>query len=482
MSIFLICNYINNYIILFLFYKIYENNEIELKRFIDSLQDKVNLQVEEFKIRKEEVINRSYLGNINFEATGKVIAITGSYNSGKSSITCILAKEYAKQGKKTLIIDFDIFNSSINYFFGVQKYNKGAVAFNLREQIVHISDKEDVLCSIDLLFSNNNTVDYMNLEELLNDFKIDYDIILIDNTSNYEYKYLSRILNSADTIFYLVVPTKIELKKSMNLLEVFIEDFKVNLKNKVNDHEQIILRNTEGVYVLTPSLNKSFKFQSEWPYNNSQTYILQTLLKDIEKDENKVIEKIDNGYKIETVVNYDSNSDMKKQQIILDEDFNFKEVSILDNQNQIKMKMKFNNIDYKATFDENYFDLNKNIIETEENTSSTLDSIVYPMYLPINTQLSGQEKISMENGERVILTFSGDSPFMLVQETANVQEEFTTIPMYGEPHMITGSIGAVSDSSVTWIEEGVEFYVVSEVLSKEELLDIASSVSVAALK
>ena len=206
------------------------------------------------------------------------------------------------------------------------------------------------------------------------------------------------------------------------------------------------------------------------------------MLKDIEKDENKVIEKIDNGYKIETVVNYDSNSDMKKQQIILDEDFNFKEVSILDNQNQIKMKMKFNNIDYKATFDENYFDLNKNIIETEENTSSTLDSIVYPMYLPINTQLSGQEKISMENGERVILTFSGDSPFMLVQETANVQEEFTTIPMYGEPHMITGSIGAVSDSSVTWIEEGVEFYVVSEVLSKEELLDIASSVSVAALK
>ena len=85
-------------------YKIYENNEIELERFIDSLQDKVNLQVEEFKIRKEEVINRSYLGNINFEATGKVIAITGSYNSGKSSITCILAKEYAKQGKKTLIV------------------------------------------------------------------------------------------------------------------------------------------------------------------------------------------------------------------------------------------------------------------------------------------------------------------------------------------------------------------------------------------
>jgi len=173
---------------------------------------------------------------------------------------------------------------------------------------------------------------------------------------------------------------------------------------------------------------------------------------------------------------------MKKQQIILDKDFNFKEISILDDQNQVKMKMKFNNIDYKSEFEKKYFDLNENITQTEENTSATLDSIVYPMYLPINTQLSGQEKISMENGERVILTFSGENPFMLVQETANTQEEFTIIPMYGEPQIITGSIGAVSDSSITWVEEGVEFYVVSEVLSKEELLDIASSVSVAALK
>ena len=37
------------------------------------------------------------------------------------------------------------------------------------------------------------------------------------------------------------------------------------------------------VRVLTPTLNKSFKFQSDWPYNNSQVYLLQTLLSDIQK-------------------------------------------------------------------------------------------------------------------------------------------------------------------------------------------------------
>lgn len=41
------------------------------------------------------------------------------------------------------------------------------------------------------------------------------------------------------------------------------EQYKVKIKNKINNHEQIILRNNEGVYVLTPSINKSFKFQSQ---------------------------------------------------------------------------------------------------------------------------------------------------------------------------------------------------------------------------
>lgn len=217
-------------------YKIYENNEIELDKFIDSLQDKIIGESKEKDYHSEKVIEKIE----TFEATGKIIAITGSYNSGKSSIACLLAREYAKQDKKTLIIDFDIFYSSINSLLDVPKYNRGAVALNLQEQIIHIDKKEDALCSIDLLFSNKNTVDYINLEQILQDFKVKYDIILIDTTSNYEYKYLSRILNNADSIVYLTVPSKIELKKSISLLEIFLEDFKINIKkfqiilNKVN--------------------------------------------------------------------------------------------------------------------------------------------------------------------------------------------------------------------------------------------------------
>ena len=42
-------------------------------------------------------------------------------------------------------------------------------------------------------------------------------------------------------------------------------NYRVDLNNTINNHEQTILRSNDEVYVVTPSLNKSFKFQSEWP-------------------------------------------------------------------------------------------------------------------------------------------------------------------------------------------------------------------------
>ena len=254
-------------------------------------------------------------------------------------------------------------------------------------------------------------------------------------------------------------------------------NFRVSLKNKVNNHEQIILKNEEGVYVLTPSLNKSFKFQSEWPYNNSQSYLLQTVIQDLKNDENLGFEENNDGYIFTSTVNYANNPNLVKQKVYLDKDLNIKEVIVLINEDVMQMKMTYNSIDYKATFDDSYFTLKGNMSNVDTNTTSkSLDSIIYPMYVPANTYLSGQEKVMVEDGERVILTFNGDSPFMVIQETIKPTEELLTIPMYGEPYIVTGTVGALSDSSVTWVNNGVEFYVVSDVLNTNDLLQVANSI------
>ena len=274
------------------------------------------------------------------------------------------------------------------------------------------------------------------------------------------------IINNEDSYLYDV---EVAYQKENN--------FKVSLKNKTNNHEQIILKNSEGVYVLTPSLNKSFKFQSEWPYNNSQAYLLQTILKDIESDNERIFEEVDNNYIFTTKVNYTNNSELSKQKITLDKDLNLKSVVVLNEKDEVQMQMKFNSIDYKATYDENYFVLSSNVSKELDEANETLDSIIYPMYIPNNTQLSGQEKVSTDNGERVILTFSGESPFTIVQETVSPTSELVTIPMYGEPFIITDSVGVLAEDSVSWISNGIEFYVVSDKLDSNQLLEVANSIN-----
>ena len=197
--------------------------------------------------------------------------------------------------------------------------------------------------------------------------------------------------------------------------------FRVLLKNKTNNHEQIILRNDEGVYVLTPSLNKSFKFQSDWPYNSSQSYILQPLLDDMKNEEDREFKKTENGYEFVTKVNYVSNKNLVKQKIVLDKDLNFKTVEVYDKNGNISISMKFKKIDDNASFKKNYFALNNNMEVARENVKeekevSEMDDIIYPMYIPKNTSLESQDKVDKETGERVILTFAGANPFVFVQD------------------------------------------------------------------
>lgn len=290
----------------------------------------------------------------------------------------------------------------------------------------------------------------------------------IDGLNSYYIKGELEIINNEDNYTYDV---EVSYKKEDN--------FKVDLINKTNNHEQIILKNSEGVYLLTPSLNKSFKFQSDWPYNNSQIYLLQTLIKDIKNDEEKIIEEIENGYKITTNVNYANNRNLTKQYIYIDKDANITSVEIVNNNNITKMKMKFTKIDLGATYKDDYFDLNKNMKNVEtETTIKTIDDIIYPMYMPENTYLKSQDTVNLDNGERVILTFAGEKPFTLIEQTVSVTDDYEMTMIYGDPEILLDTIGSITENSVSFISNGIEYYAVSEVLDQKQLLEVVNSISV----
>ena len=293
--------------------------------------------------------------------------------------------------------------------------------------------------------------------------------------------------------------------------------YKVTLVKQTNNHEQIILKNDEGVYVVTPSLNKSFKFQSNWPNNSSQSYLLSSLLNDMNNDNESSFEEKDGYYIIKNKVEYPNNEELVYEKVYFDKKNNLKKVEVYNDQDMIKIKVEFTNIDMKASLDEDEFALSKLITEPEckencdsnnnsinsnqtqnntenkannstieDNTTDTttqnkptasIEDVIYPLYVPENTSLKSKDVVDTEDGERVILTFAGDNSFVLVEETMSVSDEFEIIPVYGDPEIINDSIGALSANSLSWTSNNVNYYLTGTTLSKDDLLNIATSMN-----
>ena len=295
------------------------------------------------------------------------------------------------------------------------------------------------------------------------------------NKDSYKVSGVLEITSNDDTFQYDV---NVSYKKDNN--------YRVSLVNKSNNHEQIILKNKEGVFIVTPSLNKSFKFQSDWPNNNSQVYLLHSILKDIKNDSKRQFLDDNGKYVFITKANYPNNQQLVKQRITFDRDLKIKTLEVLNSNDIVKMIMKFNDVEYNNTYNDDYFDLNsiieeidveKDSNEESEVKTSKIDDVIYPLYIPTGTALTDKEKISTTSGERIILTFDGEKPFLLVEETSSISDEFDVIPTFGEPYFLTDTIGALTDNSLSWSSNGIDYYLVSESLSQQELIEVASSIS-----
>ena len=139
---------------------------------------------------------------------------------------------YKLQGFNVLIIDFDIFNKSQEKLFGVYK--------NINNSIIKISSNLSIFTNLDLIFNSNNKITSDKVNNLINDLKKDYEIILIDTSSEINLKFTKSILKNVDKIIFLTEGNLLELKKSKSLLEIYINDWEIPLYkfniliNKVN--------------------------------------------------------------------------------------------------------------------------------------------------------------------------------------------------------------------------------------------------------
>jgi outer membrane lipoprotein-sorting protein len=228
--------------------------------------------------------------------------------------------------------------------------------------------------------------------------------------------------------------------------------YRVNLKNAQKDQSQMILRNDEGVFVLTPALNKSFKFQSDWPKNSSQAYLYESLITDILEDKQAKFSATKEHYVFETKTRYQNNKMLPIQEIKLNKkSLAPVSVKVMDPDRNALVTVEFSDVKFDASFDKDAFDMKKNMTGAQLEVPVMADvedkefTVKYPVAEIPGVTLIDEKEITTEDGKRVVLTYDGEKSFTLIQEKADAMPAMSSaINMTGKPVDLGFTIGAMN--------------------------------------
>lgn len=296
--------------------------------------------------------------------------------------------------------------------------------------------------------------------------------------------------------------------------------YRIALTNTEKDITQIVLKNDQGVYVLTPSLNKSFRFQSDWPENQGQVYLYQTLVRSILSDSSRQFVSDKDSYVFEVAANYNTHA-LVRQKIWLDKNnYAPKQVQVSDSQAKVVVEVKFDKFDFDAKFNEKSFDMQHNLdtaahdakgtlLEVDENgmlvekspdasqndpmaedsaaaadegteaetVPALTDSfgVIIPSYLPEGVAYQDDKVLEDEDRYMVMQRYGGAYQFTLT-ETRSPDRTASLVP--GQVVDLGFTFGLLTGDelqTLTWTVDGLEFSITSDNLPVTEMAKIAAS-------
>lgn len=277
-----------------------------------------------------------------------------------------------------------------------------------------------------------------------------------------------------------------EEKRNFTVKVSYLKDkeddlFRVSLYDTNINQEQIMLRNKQGVYVLTPSLNQAYNFKSGWPLNSAKPYIYQSLLDVFNGDYE--IEKLDDGFVVVSDIEFKNSPAYSKQEIKFSNDLKPLWVNLYNDKDEVLAKVTFTKVETGVTFEDTYFDVDKNMTVARENLVSAGENSEFELPLlltgsDLNIELKDNVTTSIDGEELHMLVYAGDSNFTVIEKVCSSYNELEVIETSGELVMTINGFGVLEDNKVSYIYNNVEVVIYGDSLSVNTYLDIANGIEV----
>ena len=276
-------------------------NKIEIKEIIKLIKNKKEDENEKIKKEindlKKIIIEQNSKNKQNkkqkikevkeLNSQKEIICILGSGGVGKSIFTVNLAKSLIYSKKKILIIDFDILNNSLHTILGVKKYSEKIskkIKENnlikdkicLKELKIKINKRIDLISGINLLFDSKYKIDNIQFNNLFNDVKKFYDVIIIDTSSECFFNYTKDIIKKSNINIFIVEPNLLEIQKSKNILKIYKEEWNID-NNKINILFNKFNKNSIDINILKIILSE-YNNIGQIDINNKYNLIINKIL------------------------------------------------------------------------------------------------------------------------------------------------------------------------------------------------------------
>jgi len=254
-------------------------------------------------------------------------------------------------------------------------------------------------------------------------------------------------------------------------------NYRVHLSSVTNKHSQTIVKNKSGIYVMTPSLGKSFRYENNWPENSSQSYLFESLAADIKADGEAVFKETKDYYVFQTKTRYTNSQMLPKQEISFHKkSFTPALVKVMDAKGKVVISVVFKKMDLKPSFAKGDFSEKKAASKETAGAGPAEFTVHYPAE-PGGAELVDETKVD----NRVILTYEGPKSFTLIEQPALPSEE-GIVRASGDLSDMGFVAGEAADGSLHWVYNGMEFMMASKELTQGEMARIAASITPESIK
>lgn len=253
--------------------------------------------------------------------------------------------------------------------------------------------------------------------------------------------------------------------------------FKISLLDKNINQEQIMLRNKDGVFVLTPSLNQVYSFKGDYPLNSQKPYLYHSILSSL--DGKYDLKSSSDGYLLSFTPVYENTPNWVKEDVKLSKDFKPVWVNIYDENNNICCNVNFTKVEINNEISNDEFDVD-NCMNKLKETSSIItrsnDELPFvSSNILSNSTLNEKVKATVDGKTVYILSYKGEKSFTIIQSVIEENKDSEVKEVNATIVNFEKGLGYVSNNYLTYIYNGIKYEIYSDSLTVSEMIDIVSS-------